>query len=56
MGNKSKQIADIIVNTPVELRGNLFAEVALELRKRSQGYTCGLFVNIAQEYGIKPIE
>jgi hypothetical protein len=49
----AKKIAEIIQGTDTDLRGNLFAEVALELRKQSQGFTCSLFIKIASEYGIK---
>ena len=48
------KIATTIRKTPTELRGNLFNDIAWELRNQSQGYTCNLFNEIANTYGIKP--
>ena len=50
---EAKKIANTIKQTPTELRGDLFRDIAIELSGMSQGYTATLFHKIAHEYGFK---
>jgi hypothetical protein len=53
MGNDALVIALAILDTDSDDRGQLFMEIADELRKRDQFYTASLFVMIAKIYGVK---
>lgn len=46
-------IADAILATDTDDRGNLFAQVAAHLTNNAQGYTGTLFFRMAAEYGRK---
>ena len=47
----AKKIADLIYDIDTGYRGDLFLEVAIELRKKDQNYTAQLFEYFANQYG-----
>lgn len=51
--NTENKITKLIIETPTELRGNLFRDISTLLNKNNQGYTASLFADIAIKYGIK---
>ena len=53
MKDKAKQIADIIIDTNTNDRGQLLRDIATELYTRSQGFTASLFKEIAETYGYR---
>lgn len=49
----AEKVATILLGTDIELRGDLFHNVAIILEIRAQYFTAGLFEKAAREYGRK---